>query len=103
MSDRKNRVIPDEVISDELWDSIKLLLPPESPQLSTLSPHLESREVMEVILHGLRYGNGWNVMDTESPICEQFQKWCRTGTFDRLWQVGILTHDELRELFQQAQ
>jgi len=85
-------------ISDEIWEQIKPLLPPEPPEHKSGRPRMDNRKAMEAIFYGLRVGGRWNDIAAESLVCERFQEWCRTGVFDRMWQVGILTYDELRAL-----
>ncbi len=90
-------------ISDELWEQIQPLLPPEPPEHRIGHPRLDSRKAMEAIFYALRSGAGWDDIAAESLISERFQEWCRTGVFDRLWQVGILTYDELKALVLRGQ
>ena len=85
-------------ISDEIWEQIKPLLPPEPPEHRSGRPRMDNRKAMEAILHKLRVRGGWDETAAEGPVRERFQEWCRTGVFDRMWQVGILTYDELRAL-----
>ena len=89
-------------ISDEIWEQIKPLLPPEPPEHKSGRPRMDNREAMEVIFCMLRTEVKWKDIEAESPVYERFQEWCRTGVFDRMWQVGILTYDELRMLILQG-
>lgn len=80
-------------ISDQLWEQIEPLLPPIPTELEW-----ENREAMERVLHILRTESKLRDIEAESPIHEYLREWRRTGVFDRLWQAGILTHDEMRKL-----
>ena len=85
-------------ISDELWEQIEPLLPPGSPKLKCGCPYMDKREAMEAILYMLRIRGKLKDIEAESPLCEYLKEWRRTGVFDRMWQVGILTYDELETL-----
>ena len=85
-------------ISDKLWEQIKPLLPPKSPNPKSGRPYMDKREAMEAIFCILRTGGSLRDMTAESPLHEYLKEWRRTGVFDRLWQVGILTYDELETL-----
>jgi putative transposase len=85
-------------ISDELWEQIEPLLPPKSPELESGYPYMGKREAMEAILYMLRAEGKLRDIKAESPLNEYLKEWCRTGVFDRMWQVGILTYNELETL-----
>ena len=95
MADNKDKAYE---ISDELWKQIEPLLPPKSPQLKRGCPYMDKREAMEAILHKLRTRGKLGDIEAESPLCVYLREWRRTGVFDRMWQVGILTYDELEVL-----
>jgi putative transposase len=85
-------------ISDELWEQIEPLLPPKSPELRRGYPYMDKREAMEAILYMLRTRGDLRDIEAESPLYAYLKEWRRTGVFDRMWQVGILTYDELEVL-----
>ena len=90
-------------VPDALWEQIEPLLPPEPPRTGdTTCPRMDNRKAMEAILYMLRTGCKWEGipgnLGGDEPSYERFQEWRRTGVFDRMWQVGILTYDELRTL-----
>ena len=85
-------------ISDELWERIEPLLPPKSREHRRGSPYIGKREAMEAILYMLRIQGNLKDMEAESPLYEYLKEWRRTGVFDRMWQVGILTYEELETL-----
>ena len=95
MVDNGDKTYP---ISDELWEQIEPLLPPKSSELKRGYPYMDKREAMEAILHILRTGGELRDLEAESLLYEYIKEWRRTGVFDRMWQVGILTYDELETL-----
>jgi transposase len=74
------------------------LLPPKSPEIKLDHLYIGKRKAMEAILYMLRAEGGLRDIEAESPLCEYLKEWRRTGVFDRMWQVGILTYDELETL-----
>ena len=85
-------------ISNDLWEQIVPLLPPKSPDIKHGSMCFGKREVMGAILHMLRTEGSLRDIEAESPLYEYLKEWRRTGVFDRMWQVGILSYDELKKL-----
>lgn len=88
------------LISDALWERIEPLLPPEIPKPSGGRPRMDNREVMEAILYVLRTGCKWSSLPRSlgatSTVRRRFLEWRETGMFQRMWQAGVLTYDELR-------
>ena len=89
-------------ISDELWEQIEPLLPPVPPERRGSCPPMDNRKAMEAMFYVLRTGCKWEEIPRDlgagNAVYERFQEWRRTGVFDRMWQVGILAHEELRTL-----
>ena len=99
MVDKEHRIYE---IPDELWERVKPLLPP-TPSASDSGPYMDARKAMAIVFHVLREGNKLErVMDNlggeGTALQNRIEHWLRTGTFDRLWQVGIITLDELKML-----
>jgi putative transposase len=94
------------LISDALWEQIEPLLPPEIPNPNDAQPPVDSRKAMEAILYALRTGCKWDDLPSDlgakNTVYRRFQEWRRTGAFDRMWQAGILTYDELQALIWQG-
>lgn len=89
-------------IPAELWERVKPLLPPK-PYPSESDSRMDARKAMGVVFCILRRGYTLEqIADNPGGECETlyyyFREWLRTGTFDRLWQVGIITFDELKML-----
>ena len=93
-------------ISDALWQRIEPLLPPLPPRFSKHRPHIDDRQAMEAMFYVLRTGCKWEELPddlgTENLVHARFREWREAGVFDRMWQVGILTHDELQTLVRQG-
>ena len=54
MTYRKKKHLPTiRKIPDELWDEIKIILPPEKPDKTIGRPIVQFRKVLEVILYVL--------------------------------------------------
>jgi putative transposase len=85
-------------ISDQLWKQIEPLLPPKPPDPKSGNPYIDKRMAMEGILYMLHTRGDMRDIKAESPLYEYLKEWRRTGVFDRLWQAGILTYDEMRTL-----
>ncbi len=90
------------LISDALWEQIESLLLPENPESKGDPSRMNRRKVMEAILYVLHTGCKWEELPSDlgpgNTVRHRFQEWRRTGVFDRMWQAGILTYDELRTL-----
>ena len=90
-------------ISDALWEQIEPLLPPELPKPKDGRPRMDDRKAMEAILYVLRTNRKWEAiprsMGTSSTVRRRFQEWRRAGLFQRMWISGLLTYDEMREVF----
>ena len=89
-------------ISDALWERIEPLLPPELPKPKGGRPRMDNRRAMEAILYVLHTGCKWKTiphnLGAGSTIHNRFQEWRKTGVFQRMWVVGLLTYDELKAL-----
>ena len=87
-------------ISDKSWEKIMPLLPPDSP--GNVQSKMDKRKVMEAIFYAMRAKCEWEGIPRNigigSVVYEHFLEWRKTGVFDRMWQSGILTHEELKVL-----
>ena len=86
-------------IPDAFWEQIKPLLPPE---LCDHRDGTDKRKAMEAILYVFRTGCNWESlpqnMGSGSTIYECFQKWQKSGLFQRMWEAGLITYDELEKM-----
>ena len=84
-------------IPDAVWKQIEALLPPELPGRD---PEIDDRKAMEAIFYVFRTGCKWQdiprSMGDKSTIHDRFQEWRRAGLFQRMWQAGLITYNELR-------
>ena len=69
-----------EKIPDELWDEIKIILPPEKANNTTgRRPVISFRKVLDGILYILRTGCQWKMLPKEfgsgSTCHRRFQQW----------------------------
>lgn len=83
-------------VTDELWEEIKPLLPPEPPKPKGGRPRADDRACLVGILFVLRTGCGWNDIPAElapsGPTCwRRFRDWSAAGLWPRLWRI-ILRH-----------
>ena len=90
-------------ISDELWEQIEPLLPPELPKPRGGRPRMDDRKAMEAIFYVFRAGWNWKglprSLGASSTVRKRFRGWQKAGLFQRMWRAGLLTYDELRALF----
>ncbi len=89
-------------IPDDLWEKIKPLLLPVVPEAQDSSARMDDREAMEAILYIFRAGCDWeslpHTMGERSIVYERFQEWQKSGLFQRMWEAGLLTYDELEKM-----
>ena len=89
------------IIPDDLWDEIKLLLPPEKANNKTIGrPAIPFRKVLDGILYILRTGCQWKMLPKEygsgSTCHRRFQEWIVPKVFQRLWVRLLQVYDDLR-------
>ena len=83
-------------IPDDLWDEIKLLLPPEKANNTIGRPIIPFRKVLDGIVHVLRTGCQWKMLPKEygsgSTRHRRFQQWIVVSDiFRKLW-IKLLEH-----------
>ena len=76
-------------IPDDLWDEIKLLLPPQKSDKTIGRPVIPFRKVLDGIVYILRTGCQWKMLPKEygsgSTSHRRFQQWKASKVFQRLW------------------
>lgn len=86
-------------IPDAVWKQIEALLPPELPGRGGC-PRMDDRKTMEAIFYAFRTGCKWKdihrSLGDKSTIHDRFQEWRKAGLFQRMWQNGLITYEELR-------
>jgi transposase len=88
-------------IPDDLWDEIKILLPPEKANNTIGRPIIPFRKVLNGIVHVLRTGCQWKMLPKEygfgSTTCHRrFQQWIVSDVFRKLWIKLLERYDELK-------
>ena len=90
-------------ISDELWERIEPLLPPEIVESGGGHLRTDDRKVMEAIFYVFRNCSEWKALPRSfgdpTTIYNRFQEWREAGVFQRMWREGLLEYDELRAIF----
>jgi transposase len=81
-------------VTDELWNEIKPLLPPEKRKPKGGRPRKGARECLVGILFVLRTGCGWNHIPAElapsGPTCwRRWRDWTAAGIWARLWKIML--------------
>lgn len=85
------------LVSDELWQLIQPLLPPETPRPRGGRPRVPDRAALEGILYVLKTGIGWEHLPRElgygsGMTCwRRLRDWHAAGVFTYLHQV-LLDH-----------
>ena len=72
------------VVSDELWEHIEPLLPPEPPKPKGGRPKIPDRQVLSGILFVLKTGIGWGFLPQEMGCDSGMTRWRRL----RDWQAA---------------
>ena len=90
-------------IPDDLWDEIKLLLPPEKANNTIGRPIIPFRKVLDGILYVLRTGCQWKMLPKEygsgSTCHRRFQQWIvYYNVFQKLWIKLLERYDDLRSI-----
>ena len=86
-------------IPDEIWNEIRMILPPEKPDNTIGHPAVSFRKVLDGILYVLRTGCQWKMLPKEygsGSICHRrFQQWSISKIFERLWTRLLRVYDNL--------
>lgn|SRR5690625_1180668 len=82
-----------QLVSDELWNAIEPLLPPEPPKPKGGRPRVPDRKCLTGIIFVLRSGIPWEMLPQEmgcgsGMTCwRRLREWQEAGVFERLHQV----------------
>jgi transposase len=77
-------------VSDELWEAIAPLIPPEPPKPKGGRPRVAARKALGGVLFVLRTGIGWQELTTEmgfgsgSTCWRRLEEWHHAGIWQRL-------------------
>jgi putative transposase len=84
---------------DELWDEIRVILPPEKPNKTIGRPVVPFRKVLDGILYVLRTGCQWKMLPKDygsgSTCHRRFQEWSTSKVFQKLWSKLLQVYDDL--------
>ena len=65
IKERKKHLQTIRIVPDDLWEEIKLLLPPEKPNKTIGRPVVPFRKVLDGIVYILRTGCQWKMLPKE--------------------------------------
>ena len=92
--------MPKLLVSDELWEQIEPLLPPEPPKPKGGRPRISDRQALTGILFVLKTGIPWEYLPQEmgcgsGMTCwRRLRDWDQGGVWDRLHRLLL---DRLRQ------
>jgi hypothetical protein len=85
------RLLGVPVLTDEHWEQLRPLLPPQKPQ--TGRPAVDHRLIVEGILWVARTGSSWRELPEHfgpwSTVSSRYQRWCKEGLWDRILHVLV--------------
>jgi len=82
-----------ELVSDELWELIEPLLPPEPPKPKGGRPRIDDRAALTGIVFVLKSGIPWEMLPQEmgcgsgSPCWRRLRDWQEAGVWEELHRV----------------
>src|ERR1035437_662499 len=85
------------LLTDELWEWIEPLLPPERPKPKGGRPRVPDRSALTGILFVLRTGTQWDLLPREmgcgcGMTCwRRLRDWQKAGIWQRLWELLLNT------------
>jgi Putative transposase of IS4/5 family (DUF4096) len=83
------RLLGVPALTDEHWEQIRPLLPPQKPQ--TGRPASDHRLIVEGMLWVVRTGSSWRELPERfgpwSTVSSRYQRWCKEGVWVRILQV----------------
>jgi transposase len=82
-----------ELVTDELWETIEPLLPPEPPKLQGGRPRIDDRAALTGIVFVLKSGIPWEMLPQEMgcgsgmSCWRRLKEWQEAGVWERLHRV----------------
>ncbi len=82
-----------ELVTDELWETIEPLLPPEPPKPQGGRPRIDDRAALTGIVFVLKSGIPWEMLPKEMgcgsgmTCCRRLKEWHEAGVWERLHRV----------------
>ena len=82
------RLLGVPALTDESWEQVRPLLPPQKP---TGRPAVDHRLMVEAMLWVVRTGSSWRELPEHfgpwSTVASRYQRWCKQGVWARILQV----------------
>ena len=76
-------------VPDDLWALVQPVLRVHDPPKRTGRRRIDPRAALDAIIFRLRSGCQWNRLPREYPddssVHRTFQRWVRSGVFERIW------------------
>lgn len=91
-----------QIISDEIWNKVEPLLPPDKPKGSNGRPPIPNREAFTAIVFGLKTGIPWEDLPQEMGCGSGMSAWRRLAQWQRLGIWEKLHRSFLNELGQEG-
>lgn len=89
---------PAFLLPDEVWQRVKVAIPPEPPKPKGGRPRMDDRKALNAIFYVLRTGCQWNALPrclgASSTVHDRFQLWVKQGVFERMWELGLEQYAE---------
>ena len=90
-------------ITDELWERIRVLIPPPPPKKNKDRPgrpRMDDRKAMNAIYYVARTGCQWGALPrslgAKSTVHDRFQEWRDAEVFQNMWREGLLEYDQIK-------
>jgi putative transposase len=84
---------PAFLLPDEVWQRVKVAIPPEPPKPKGGRPRMDNRRALDAIFYVLRTGCHWKALPrclgASSTVHDRFQLWVEQGVFERMWELGL--------------
>jgi transposase len=86
-------VAPNFRLPDEVWERVKVAIPPEGPKPKGGRPRMDDRKALDAMFYVLRTGCQWKALPrslgASSTVHDRFQLWVEQGVFLRMWELGL--------------
>ena len=85
-------------LPDEVWEQVKVAIPPEPPKPQGGRPRMEDRKALDAMFYVLRTGCQWKALPrslgASSTVHDRFQAWVEQGVFLWMWELGLKVYAE---------
>lgn len=91
-------IAPDFRLSAEVWERVKVAIPPEAPKPKGGRPRMDDRKALDAMFYVLRTGCQWKALPrslgASSTVHDRFQEWVEQGVFLLMWELGLKEYAE---------